>query len=236
MTCPIRDCPRLVGDPFGDADRPSTVYGLRSRGENDQRNSEILLVDSAQEDPDAEFSLACQEPYGGHSESQWRRAMAVAEDRLRFEKLLADLSATFVNLPSERLDEEIDSSLKMLVEFLGNDRSTLVKLTKDKKHVLVTHSYAVPGCRTVPVGLARRRPAPLVHRAVSRRKDRLLRRLPEDLPPEANDREALLPCARHQVQRHHSAQGGRLGPGRNHLRFPAAAVRVAGRRSSPACK
>ena len=85
--------------------------------------------------------------------SDRKRTEAAAEDRLQFEKLLADLSATFVNLSPERLDEKIDSSLKMLVEFLGNDRSTLVKLIKDKKHVLVTHSYAVPGCEPFPLGL-----------------------------------------------------------------------------------
>jgi hypothetical protein len=65
-----------------------------------------------------------------------KRAEAAVDDRLRFEKLLADLSAAFVNLPPERLDGKIDSSLKMLVEFLGNDRSTLVKFTNDKRHAL----------------------------------------------------------------------------------------------------
>ncbi len=50
---------------------------------------------------------------------------------MRFERLLADLSATFVNVPAERLDDKIDNSLKLLVEFLGNDRSTLVEFTDD---------------------------------------------------------------------------------------------------------
>ena len=45
--------------------------------------------------------------------------------------LLADLSASFVNLPSEQIELQIDSSLKMLVEFLGNDRSTLVEFGED---------------------------------------------------------------------------------------------------------
>ena len=160
-------------------------------------NSEILLVDSAQEGPDAEFSLACQEPYGGHSESQWRRAMAVAEDRLRFEKLLADLSATFVNLPSERLDEEIDSSLKTLVEFLGNDRSTLVKLVKDKKHVLVTHSYAVPGCEPFPLGSLADDRLPWFIGQFRGGNTVFLRRLPEDLPPEANTEKRY--CQKHGI-------------------------------------
>ena len=162
------------------------------------KNSEILLVDSAQEDPDAESSLACQEPYGGHSESQWRRAMAVAEDRLRFEKLLADLSATYVNLPSERLDEEIDSSLKVLVEFLGNDRSTLVKLAKDKKHVLVTHSYAVPGVEPFPLGSLADDQLPWFIGQFRRGNTVFLRRLPEDFPPEANTEKRY--CQKHGIK------------------------------------
>ena len=123
--------------------------------------------------------------------------MAVAEDRLRFEKLLADLSATFVNLPSERLDEEIDSSLKTLVEFLGNDRSTLVKLVKDKKHVLVTHSYAVPGCEPFPLGSLADDRLPWFIGQFRGGNTVFLRRLPEDLPPEANTEKRY--CQKHGI-------------------------------------
>ena len=37
---------------------------------------------------------------------------------LEFETLLAELSATFVNIPEERVDGEIDTALKRLGEFL----------------------------------------------------------------------------------------------------------------------
>ena len=96
-----------------------------------------------------------------------KRAEQALEERLRFEQLLADLSAIFVNVPSERLDETIDSSLKTLVEFLG-ERS---------KHPGEVHrgQEACPGdpflrgsrVRAVPRGIACRRSASLVHRAVS---------------------------------------------------------------------
>jgi PAS domain S-box-containing protein len=59
------------------------------------------------------------------------------EERLRFEKLLADLSATFVNLPCEQTAGMIDDSLKMLVESLGIDRSTLAEFTQNKGQALV---------------------------------------------------------------------------------------------------
>jgi formate hydrogenlyase transcriptional activator len=81
-----------------------------------------------------------------------KRAELAMAERLRFERLLADLSASFVNLPSEQIELQIDSSLRMLVEFLGNDRSTLVEFGEDLRHVLVTHSYAVAECEPFPLG------------------------------------------------------------------------------------
>lgn len=114
-----------------------------------------------------------------------KRATEATEERLRSEKLLADLSAAFVNVPPDQLDELINQSLKTLVEFLGNDRSTVVKFTADKRQVLVTHCYAVAGCEPFPVGpifvdrlpwfLGQLRSGNIV----------FLRCLPEDLPPES---------------------------------------------------
>jgi len=76
----------------------------------------------------------------------------VFSERLRFERLLADISADFVNLPSDQIDSHVDSSLQKLVEFLGNDRSTFVEFGEDDEQVQVTHSFAVPGCAPFPLG------------------------------------------------------------------------------------
>jgi formate hydrogenlyase transcriptional activator len=67
------------------------------------------------------------------------------EERLRFEKLLADLSATFVNLPPDRINEKIDDSMKMLVHVLGHDRSTLAEFGVNEEFATVIHSFTVPG-------------------------------------------------------------------------------------------
>ena len=40
------------------------------------------------------------------------------EDRLRFERLLSDLSARFVNMPPDRVDSEIEDGLRQILEFL----------------------------------------------------------------------------------------------------------------------
>lgn len=107
------------------------------------------------------------------------------EDRLRFEKLLADLSATFVNLPCEQIAGAIDGSLKMLVQSLGIDRSTLTEFPEDKRHVLVTHSYTVADHQPFPVGAIIDDQFPWYLSQLRLGRTIFLRRLPDDLPPEA---------------------------------------------------
>ena len=54
-----------------------------------------------------------------------QRTRAGLEDRLRFESLLANLTARFVNLPPAEVKGEIDGALRELCELLDLDRSTL---------------------------------------------------------------------------------------------------------------
>jgi hypothetical protein len=46
-------------------------------------------------------------------------------ERLRFESLVIDLAAGFVNLEPERVDQAIEDCLRHIVEALHLDRSTL---------------------------------------------------------------------------------------------------------------
>ena len=155
------------------------------------------------------------------------------EDRLRFEKFVADISATFVNVPSERLDESIAHSLTELVALLGNDRCTVVRLTEDPKRILVTHSVAAAGVEAFPVGPMPDDQLPWYIGQFRRGKTVFLQRLPADLPPEADKERQVLQDARHPLERRHPAQGGRRGPGRHHLRILAAALRLARRNHRP---
>lgn len=107
------------------------------------------------------------------------------QERLRFERLLADLSASFVNASADRLDSIIDSSLRRLVEFLGNDRSTLIKVTEDKRQVWATHSFTVPGCSSFALGAFPDERLPWYIGQLRQGKTLFLRSLPDDLPPEA---------------------------------------------------
>jgi PAS domain S-box-containing protein len=106
------------------------------------------------------------------------------QERLRFESFLARLSATFIHLPAEEVDGQIERGLQQIVEFLGVDRSSLAQFSADGRELVVTHSYAVPGFAPLPrVDLVAIWPW---YTAEVRRGGVLrLTRLPDELPAEA---------------------------------------------------
>src|SRR5512139_1867535 len=71
------------------------------------------------------------------------------EERIRFETLLADLSARFVGFPAEELDREIEDAQRRICETLGLDRSTLGQPSQDGVPQF-THAWAVPECIPAP--------------------------------------------------------------------------------------
>jgi hypothetical protein len=52
-----------------------------------------------------------------------------------FEKFLAELSARFVALPPDMVDEEIENAFKEILVFFNVDRSSLLRLPLTKKHI-----------------------------------------------------------------------------------------------------
>lgn len=77
-------------------------------------------------------------------------AQRVLEHQVRFEQLVADLSARFVNLPADRVDHEIEIALKTVVEFLGVSRGALMDFSADRAQLRVRHAYAVKGVEPNP--------------------------------------------------------------------------------------
>jgi PAS domain S-box-containing protein len=105
-------------------------------------------------------------------------------DRLRFETLLAELSATFVNLPADQVDTQIDAALRRLVELLGLDRGGLAEVLADQKQLVITHSYNLPG--TPPnARIILNEQLPWYTRTIYKGEPLRLATLPDDLPPEA---------------------------------------------------
>jgi formate hydrogenlyase transcriptional activator len=73
------------------------------------------------------------------------------EELLAFERMLADLSARFANLPVERVETEIKIAQIMLLQFLGFDRSCFSEFQEDGSLVVVS-STAIDGFQATPVG------------------------------------------------------------------------------------
>ena len=107
-----------------------------------------------------------------------------SEERLRFERLLTDLSATFVNVAADLVDAQIERALGQLVNFLGVERGGFGQVSEDNKGILATHSFVVPGYPPLPPLILQE---DLPWYAEQVRRGELLRfdRLPEDAPAEA---------------------------------------------------
>lgn len=108
-----------------------------------------------------------------------------ALDLLRFERLLSELSADFIDLPPEHIDRAIQDSLERIVEALQIDRCTLNRLYPLNGWIEVTHSFAVPGIDPVPLSLPARSLYPWVLSNSIRNLPSVFERI-DDLPPEAS--------------------------------------------------
>jgi FixJ family two-component response regulator/signal transduction histidine kinase len=111
-------------------------------------------------------------------------SVAPSADALpRFERLLAQLSARFINLPASQIDAAITDALRQIVILLDVDRSQLIRFAPDPGSAFVTHSWAVDGVAVVsPQPLAQRFPW-MLRRLMSGEGVALARI--EDLPKEA---------------------------------------------------
>jgi transcriptional regulator with GAF, ATPase, and Fis domain len=73
------------------------------------------------------------------------------EERLRFETLLAEMSARFVNLLADQIDSEIIEAQRRVCELFDTDRSTLWQVPeREPGALLLTHIHQPPGSRPTP--------------------------------------------------------------------------------------
>jgi formate hydrogenlyase transcriptional activator len=76
---------------------------------------------------------------------------ASVEERLTFEGLLTEISAHLVNLPTDRIDSNIEDAQRRICELLDLDRSTLWQVSEGKPGtLLLTHLYQPPGSLPTP--------------------------------------------------------------------------------------
>jgi transcriptional regulator with GAF, ATPase, and Fis domain len=69
-----------------------------------------------------------------------------------FERLLAELSTRFINLPAESVKGEILSALARIGEFLELDRAIVTEFTAGGAALVVKHSWAAPGVEAIRPG------------------------------------------------------------------------------------
>ncbi len=67
------------------------------------------------------------------------RAQRALDERLRFERLLGELSADFVSVLPDRVDEEIGRWLSRVLELFRVDRAALVQFSSHTSQLRVTH-------------------------------------------------------------------------------------------------
>ena len=83
-----------------------------------------------------------------------REKDAVIGERLRFEQMISDLSARFINVPAERLDGEIENALKKVLEFFEVDRCGLLHTLPGRDSWKITHVAYSENAAPVPIGTA----------------------------------------------------------------------------------
>jgi len=76
---------------------------------------------------------------------------AASKKLLEFEQFLADLSAKFVALPPEQVDDEIRGALKKVLKFFEIDRCSLLRLLPCRTQWLITHNADTAGDSPYPV-------------------------------------------------------------------------------------
>ncbi len=112
------------------------------------------------------------------------------EERLRFETVLSDLSASFINLPSDQLDAAIEDAQRRVCESLGLDLSALWEWSGgNASFITVTHLYGPSDGPSRPERIDANQSFPWVFQAMLR--GETLAFSTEEMPPEAvRDRES----------------------------------------------
>ena len=130
------------------------------------------------------------------------------EERLRFEQLLSDLSAKFVNIPTDRVDAEISSGLEEIARFLDVDRAILWERSPDDGRFYANHSWSMAEVEGLPARMGDA-DFPWVIERTRRGEVTIIPRL-EDLPEEAVKEKRWGQEDRCEIGCRRSADGGRI--------------------------
>jgi formate hydrogenlyase transcriptional activator len=84
---------------------------------------------------------------------QREKADEALRERLQFEELLSGLSARFVNIPSDQVDDEILDAMKLVMEYFRVERCGMLRTSPGKTTWQVTHSAVSEDVPPFPLGV-----------------------------------------------------------------------------------
>jgi PAS domain S-box-containing protein len=93
-------------------------------------------------DPAVQVSVTEVDTPDGRCRVAWFEDSPDDRERFEFERLLTDISATFVSIDEARVDEAIVEAQRRIVETLDLDRSTIFQWQDDAKEFVRTHSWS----------------------------------------------------------------------------------------------
>ena len=113
------------------------------------------------------------------------------EERLRFESLMSDLSAGFVNLRPDEVDTEINKGLRSITEFFDADRCSIGLFSEDRTQLALAFEYRRADAEPAPGSLSKEQ-MPWYIKQFIEGKSVVMNRV-ADFPPEAeNERQLCL--------------------------------------------
>lgn len=112
-------------------------------------------------------------------------------EKLRLQRLLTNISALLVALPSSHVDAAVEDALRLIVETLELDRCTLWQREEDAQSFTCSHSWQAHNWPTLPPGFILEAHLPWLSGQISQGKSVRFSSLSE-LPPEADTDTATL--------------------------------------------
>ena len=116
-----------------------------------------------------------------------KRAEEQLQFQLRFQELVAGISANFVSVHNERLNDNVYNALRMCGIFFGIDRCCIYLFSDDGKTMSMAHEWCAPGIRSMTIHM-QNFPVDSLPWLAKRIFDRESLHIPdtEGLPPEAD--------------------------------------------------
>ena len=111
------------------------------------------------------------------------------EERLRFEGLISNLSAGFVNLPPDEVDSEINRGLRSITEFFDADRCSIGLFSEDGTQLARAFEYHSAEAEPAPESMSKEQ-MPWYMEQLIQGNPVVMNRV-EDLPPEAEKERQL---------------------------------------------